>query len=152
MTTPLESLLSLKRWREDEAKNQFAVLLRELIKEEQNLHRTENQYSAVSERLESSMSELVNIDEIKRLNEYLGSLLIKSHLQRGVISEKERLVKDARKLLVGASTEKKIIERLNDKRKTLIEDKNRRNEQAVTDESVAAGHIRKTRFLAVLSG
>ncbi|WP_333652372.1 flagellar export protein FliJ [Dissulfurispira sp.] len=142
MRTPLESLLNLKIWKEDEAKNRFAVLLKELATEERRLYELEDRYSSTGKKLECT-DELVNIDEIKRLNEYLEHLLIRIHRQKGIILEKERQVEDARKVLVEASKEKKIFEKLDERHKSALKKEYKRKEQIGTDEHAVTGHHRK---------
>jgi flagellar FliJ protein len=143
MRTPIESLLNIKRWKEDEAKNLFANRLKKLTVEEKRLRDLEEQYDSVSKRLGSNTDELINIDEIKKLGEYLELLLIKIHRQEKVIVDKERELEDARRLLTDASKEKKIFERLDEKQKTAIGKEFRRKEQIRTDEHAGAGHHRK---------
>jgi flagellar FliJ protein len=146
MRTPLESLLNIKIWKEDEAKNRFAVLLKELAAEEMRLHELEDHYSSTGKEIAKKMEntdELVNIDEIKRLNEYLEHLLIRIHQQKRIITEKERQVEDARKALVEASKEKKIFEKLDERHKSALKKEHKRKEQIGTDEHAAAGHQRK---------
>ncbi len=142
MRTPLESLLNLKIWKEDEAKNRFAIFLKELAAEERRLHELEDQYSSTGKRLECT-DELVNIDKIKRLNEYLEHLLIRIHQQKKVIAERERQVEDARKALVDASKEKKIFEKLDERHKSALKKEHKRKEQIGTDEHAVTGHHRR---------
>ncbi|HBR17171.1 MAG TPA: flagellar export protein FliJ [Deltaproteobacteria bacterium] len=143
MKTPIESLLNIKRWHEDEAKNFFAVLLKELAVEEKQLLNFEHQYNTTSKKLECSSDELVNISEFMKLNEYLEQLLVKIHHQMKVIAEKERLVELARRALIEATKEKKVFEKLDEKHKDLIKAEFRRKEQIGTDEHAVTGHNRK---------
>ncbi len=143
MRTPLKSLLNLKRWKEDEAKNRFAILLKELAAEEKRLYDLEDKYNLTGKKLECSTDELVNIEEIKKLSEYLEHLLIKIQHQKKVISEKEKQVENARKHLVEASKEKKIFEKLDEKQKSASKKESKRKEQIRTDEHAATGHHRK---------
>ncbi|MCL4536495.1 MAG: flagellar export protein FliJ [Nitrospirae bacterium] len=143
MRTPLESLLNIKRWKEDEAKNRFAILLKELSVEEKRLYDLEEQYNSVSKKLECNTDELVNIDEIRKLNEYLEHLLIRIHQQKKVIADKEKQVEESRRSLVEASKEKKIFEKLDEKQKSASKKELKRKEQIGTDEHAATGHHRK---------
>lgn len=143
MRTPIESLLSLKRWKEDEAKNHFVILLKELAIEEKRLYDFEEQYNFIIKRLQCNAGEFVNIDEIRKLNQYLEHLLIRIQNQRNVIAEKERQVEAARKHLIEASKEKKIFEKLDEKQKTAAKKEFQRKEQVRTDESAVTGHNRK---------
>lgn len=143
MRTPLESLLNIKRWKEDEAKNRFAVLLKELAMEEKRLAGFEEQYKAISKDLESDGDELINISEVVRLNEYLDHVLNRIHHQAKVIADKENQVEAARRALIEASKEKKVMEKLEEKKKDAINEEYRRKEQIRSDESAVTGHIRK---------
>jgi flagellar FliJ protein len=143
MRTPIESLLNIKRWNEDEAKNRFALLLKELASEEGRLRDLEEQYRSLGKKIESGMDELVNIDDIKKLNQYLENTLIRIHRQKKTIAEKERTVEDARICLVEASREKKVFERLDEKNKAVLEKEHARKEQIRTDEHAVTGHHRK---------
>ncbi|MFZ5998187.1 MAG: flagellar export protein FliJ [Nitrospirota bacterium] len=141
MRSPVESLLNLKRWKEDEAKNRFALLLRELATEEAKLHKLEEQYQSLSTRF-GGADELINIDEIKRLNEHLEHLLSTIQRQKSILADKEREVEAARRHLADASKDKKIFERLDEKQKHLMEKELRRKEQIGTDEHAVNGHNR----------
>lgn len=143
MKTPIESLLSIKRWHEDEAKNFFAALLKELAVEEKQLLNFEHQYNTISKKLECGPDEAVNVSEFLKLNEYLEQLLVKIHRQIKVIAEKERLVELARKALIEATKEKKVFEKLDEKHKDVIKADSRRKEQIGTDEHAVTGHNRK---------
>ncbi len=134
--------MNLKIWKEDEAKNRFATLLKELAVEEKKLGELEARYSVTGRKLQCT-DELVNIDEIKRLNEYLEHLLIRIHQQKRVIAEKERQVEDARKALVEASKEKKIFEKLDERHKSTLKKEHKRKEQIGIDEHAVTGHHRK---------
>ncbi len=67
----IESLLNLKRWNEDEAKQRFAFMLGELVEEEKRLLGLEEHYKETEKKFESATNELIDISEIKKLNEYL---------------------------------------------------------------------------------
>jgi flagellar FliJ protein len=142
----LESLLNLKIWKEDEAKNRFAILLKELAMEERRLRELEDRYSSTGKKMAQkteNTDEMVNIDEIKRLNEYMEHLLIRIHRQKGIVAEKEKQVEDARKALVEASKEKKIFEKLDERHKSALKKEHKRKEQIGTDEHAVTGHQRK---------
>lgn len=143
MRTPIECLLNIRRWNEDEAKSRFAASLKELAVEEKHLLNFEHQYNTTSKKLECGPEELVNIAEFMKLNEYLEQLLVKIHHQMKVIAEKERLVEIARRALVEATKEKKVFEKLDEKHKEVIKSESRRKEQIGTDEHAVTGHIRK---------
>ena len=139
----IKSLLGLKKWKEDETKNRFAALLKELAHEERLLADMEDQFRCIGKRLDYGTDEMVNIDEVKRLNEYLGHLLSKINRQKETIAGKERQVEEARNALVDATKERKVFERLDEKRQAAFEKEIRRKEQIGIDEHAITGHTRK---------
>lgn len=143
MSGAIKGLLSIKRWKEDEAKNAFAVLLKELDTEEKRLAGLEERYGAVRQRVERAADGLIDVGEMKRLNEYLGHLIAKIDLQKKRIAEKETQVEEARNLLVDATKDRKIFEKLDERRRDVLAKENRRKEQIDTDEHATIRHKRK---------
>ncbi|MCL5237176.1 MAG: flagellar export protein FliJ [Nitrospirae bacterium] len=143
MSGAIKSLLSIKKWKEDEAKNMFAVFIKELDTEEKRLLSLEEQFQATRQRLECSINELININELKRLNEYLDHVLAKIERQKKEVVEKEKQVEEARNVLVDATKDRKIFEKLDEKQRDALEKENKRKEQIGTDEHAASGHRRK---------
>ena len=140
----IESLLSIKRWKEDEAKQQFAHFLRELVLEEKRLQGLEEKYKEAEKNFESVSNKSVEISEIRKLNRYLEHLVERIRYQKKVIALKESQVEEARKLLQEASKEKKTFERLDEKQKDSFNKSERRKEQIRIDENAVIRHARKT--------
>ncbi len=140
----IESLLNLKRWSEDEAKQKFALVLKELDVEEKRLLGLEEQYRSAGRKFESASSELIDIAEIRRLNYYLEHVLAGIRRQKKVIELKEIQVETARKALHEASKEKKTFEKLDEKQKSALLKEFKRKEQIGTDEHAGIRHARKT--------
>lgn len=143
MKTTVTNLLGLKRWQEDEAKNIFASLLKSLDLEEKLLYEFESMHLKICETLHLKSNEFINIDDIKKQNEYLEYLLYMIHRQKKVIAQKEKEIENARRLLAEATKEKKIFERLDEKHREVIKKEIIKTEQAATDEHAVTGHIRK---------
>ena len=141
----VESLLNLKRWKEDEAKQQFAHCLRELAVEEKRLLALEEQYKDVGRKFESASNELIEIAEIRRLNRYIEYLLDKIVHQKNVIVQKELQVEESRKALQEASKEKKTFEKLDEKQKSVLSKEVKRKEQINIDENAVIRHARKSK-------
>lgn len=144
MSTPVESLLNIKRWSEDEAKNRFALALKELAVAEERLLYLQTQCEEIGQKLMCVNGEPVTMAELARMNDYRQGLFVKIELQHEVITENERLVERARLFLAEASKERKTFERLNDKQKEARDKEARRVEQIVSDEHAVTGHTRKT--------
>ncbi len=138
----IESLLNLKRWSEDEAKQRFALVLKELDVEEKRLLGLEEQYMHASRKFESASNELIDIAEIRRLNYYLENVLARIRRQRKVIELKEIQVDTTRKALQEASKEKKTFEKLDEKQKSALRKEVKRKEQIGTDEHAGIRHAR----------
>lgn len=138
----IESLLNLKRWSEDEAKQRFSLVLKELDVEEKRLLGLEEQYMQAGRKFESASNELIDIAEIRRLNYYLENVLAKIRRQRKVIELKEIQVETARKALQEASKEKKTFEKLDEKQKSALRKEVKRKEQIGTDEHAGIRHAR----------
>ncbi len=141
----IESLLNLKRWSEDEAKQKFALVLKELDVEEKRLLGLEDQYRRAGRKFESASKELIDISEIKRLNYYLEHVLDRIRLQKEVIELKEIQVETARKALQEASKEKKTFEKLDEKQKSALRKEVKRKEQIGTDEHAGMRHVRRAK-------
>ncbi|MBI5212480.1 MAG: flagellar export protein FliJ [Nitrospirae bacterium] len=145
MRSPIKSLLNIKIWREDEAKSRFAILLRELAAEEKRLYDLEEEFAGTGKKMECDADELVDVEEIKRLNNYMERVLVEIHKQRRVISDKAKHVEIARNALVEASKEKKVFEKLDEKNTAAVKKEFERKEQIGTDEHAVTGHNRKSK-------
>lgn len=140
MPTPVESLLNLKRWEEDEAKNRFAWLLKELAIEEGLLKELEQNYALSSEKVKNYHDEPKTIDKIQELFVFIEALLSKIHRQEEAIKNKGLEVERARMLLNEATKERKTFERLDERQKEITKKEMERKEQKITDEHASARH------------
>lgn len=143
MSTPVESLLNIRKWNEDEAKNRFALALKELAVAEERLMYLEGRFEETGRKLMCSDGEPVIMDELVRLNESREILFLKIAEQKAVVAGKESAVESARALLEEATMERKIFERLDEKQKAERAREARRMEQIGTDEHAVTGHTRK---------
>lgn len=134
MTRSLESLLNLKRWREDEVKNLFALLLKELAVEEEKLALLETQHALIADKLNEGTEELVDIDEIRKLQEYSDHLVTRIQQQRESVVSRQEKVDTCRALLLEVSQERKTFERLDEKMRESAEFEHQRKEQVDADE------------------
>jgi flagellar export protein FliJ len=134
MSRSIESLLNLKRWREDEVKNLFAILLKELAIEEEKLAALEVHHDLISGKLNEGSEELVDIEEIRRLQDYSGQLVEKIQYQRTSVATAQQRVEDARAVLTEASQDRKTFERLDEKIRQTADDEQERKEQVDADE------------------
>lgn len=145
MTRSIESLLNLKRWREDEVKNLFAILLKELAIEEEKLAALEIHHDLIAGKLADGSDELVDIEEIRRLQDYSGQLVVRIQQQRTALAAAEQKVEDARGLLKDASQDRKTFEHLDEKIRRTAEEELERKEQIDADERAVTQYGRNRR-------
>ncbi|TAN44326.1 MAG: flagellar export protein FliJ [Nitrospirae bacterium] len=143
MATPIESLLNLKKWEEDEAKNRFAMRLKELAVEEGILARLEQDYALSAQKVKNCSDEPKTIDKLQELLVFIEGLLYRIHSQEEVIKIKGLEVERARLLLTEATKERKTFEKLDERQKDIIKKDMERKEQKITDEHASARHGRK---------
>jgi len=145
MIRSFESMLNLKRWREDEVKNMLALCIKEHAIEEEKLLKLESQYDFVSRQIGEVSKKTIDIGDIQRLQQYSEQLVIEIQRQRIVVTEHERKVDDARALLLDVSKERKTYERLDEKMKTTHKQQTSRKEQNDADERASTQHGRHER-------
>ncbi len=135
MSTAIESLLGLKTWKEEEAKNLFALALRDVAIEEDRLRNLEDALISVEREFLRFKEGDFDVEEIRRALEYQDSLVKQIALQRTKIQQKEKIAEKARVELVEATKEKKIFERLHEKQQEAEAKRILSIEQRLSDES-----------------
>lgn len=143
MSTSIRSLLGLKRWKEDELKSLFALLIRELHAEEEKLETLESQHAIIGASHNNGGDELVDIAEIRRMQDYAEHLVLQVRRQRAVIAAKQNQVDEARAFLLDATKERKTFERLDDKQRRDAEQDQQRREQNDADERAVITYGRR---------
>ncbi|MCE5312807.1 MAG: flagellar export protein FliJ [Nitrospiraceae bacterium] len=138
MSAIIESLLKIKRWTEDDAKNKFAQLLKELSVEEHRLADLEHQYKGLVLKIKSEARMEIDIDKLKKMHEYSEHMLNRIQMQKNVVAVKESDVDLARKILAEATKDKKVFEKLDEKHKTAVKAEHKKIEQHRTDEHAAS--------------
>ncbi|MCX8027941.1 MAG: flagellar export protein FliJ [Thermodesulfovibrionales bacterium] len=137
MASTIQSLLGLKQWQEDEAKNAFAQALKSLSAEEDILRALEDKLNSLKKDFINLSSRDTDIDSLKSILDYQEYLIYKISMQRDVISKKEIEVEEARKKLVEATKERRIFERLREKEILQIQKQQERLERIQTDETTS---------------
>jgi len=143
MKTPLESLISLKRWEEDEAKNLFAMARKELDDQERRLADLEENFGALRKRMTYSENEAVSIDEIQKLNGQMEHLFKLLERQKALVAEGRTRMEEAMKILSDASKERKTYEKVDEKHKEAERGEVRKKEQKGIDEHAVMRHKQK---------
>lgn len=137
MPSTIENLLNLKIWMEDEIKNRFASVLRELSIEEDILRSYENKLQEIEEIFENYKEGTLELSKIQDLLVYQDYMINKKEAQKKIIAQKEELVEKIRLELVEATREKRIFQRLLEKEKEKEAKKIQRLEQISSDESAS---------------
>jgi flagellar export protein FliJ len=117
MKNPLESLLSLKRWEEDEAKNLFVLAKKELEEGETCLESLERNFKAIREGIKENENKSVTIDEIRQRQQHIEHLVALLQLQKDVVAIGIKRLEEATRIMAGASMERKIFEKVDDRHK-----------------------------------
>jgi flagellar protein FliJ len=117
MKSALDSLLSLKRWEEDEAKNLFVLAKKELESEEARLESLETDFAAISRSIKEDEKKAVTIEKMGQAHRHLEHLVSLLQRQKKVIAKSEKRLEEARIIMAGASLERKIYEKVEDKHK-----------------------------------
>ena len=117
MSTPLESILSLKRWEEDEAKNLFVLAKKELEGEEERLETLEKNFLAIRDGIKADGNSSATIDEIRQRQQHIEHVLALLQLQKEAVATGIRRLEDATAIMSEASMERKIFEKVDERHK-----------------------------------
>jgi flagellar FliJ protein len=134
MKTPLENLLSLKRWEEDEAKNLVAWARKDLDIEEKRLAGLEENFSILREKMRYPEKGAVTIDEIRKMNEHMQHLFGLLQRQKDVIIASEKRLNEAMSILAEAARERKTYEKVDERHKEAARQELNKKEQKGIDE------------------
>lgn len=132
--TPLESLLTLKHWEEEEAKGLFATAKKEFEIEEKRLLGLEENFKLIRDEAGCSQNGPICIDDIKKRNEHMEHLCRLIGRQKENVDASQKRLDQAKEILANASMERKIYERVEEKHKAAEMFEQKRKEQRVIDE------------------
>jgi flagellar protein FliJ len=144
MKTPIESLLSLRRWEEDEAKNFFVLAKKELEKEEDRLAGLEKNFASFREALREKEKKGSTIDQIKQAQQRFDHLLLLIHRQRDEVAGSAQRLEEAKRIMTAASLERKKFERVDDRHKEAERHESQRKEGRDIDEHAVLRYKKKT--------
>ena len=140
MKTPLESLLSLKRWEEDEAKNLFAVARKNLDEQEKRLAHLEENFRLLREKMQYSDKGAVTIDEMQKLNRHMEHLFGLLQSQKASLAASRKSLDEAMKIMAEAAKERKTYEKVDERHKEAELGELKRKEQRGMDEHAVMRH------------
>jgi flagellar protein FliJ len=140
----LQTVLDLKQKIEDDEKEKLAKLIQEKIREEQVLERLKQaEIQARNEIREKQQAGKLDIDELRRYDSHL------KRLANAIISQKLRLkeldirIEDQRQVLLKASQDKKIYEKLKEKHKEVFLQEQEDEERKFIDELATSRYRRE---------
>jgi len=137
MPSTIENLLNLKIWKEDEAKNRFALSLKDLATEEEILKNYKDKLLEIEDDFKKYNEGSIDLSKIKDVMAHQEYLIRKIAEIKKNILKKEEIVERHRLELVEATKEKRIFHRLFDKQKEQELKKQQRLEQIISDESAS---------------
>jgi len=140
MKTPLESLLSLKRWEEDEAKNIFAEARKDLDEQEKRLARLEENFRVLRERMQYTDKGAVTIDEIQKLNRHMEHLFGLLQNQKLSVTASKNRLDEAMQILTKAAKERKTYEKVDERQKESERGERKKKERRGIDEHAVMRH------------
>jgi flagellar export protein FliJ len=140
MKTPLESLLSLKRWEEDEAKNLFAIAKKELDVQEKGLASLEENFRVLRDKMRNPDKAAVTIDEIQKLNAHMEHLFRLLQSQKLSVDASKKRLDEAMKILSEAAIERKTYEKVDERHKEAERGELKKKEQRGIDENAVMRH------------
>jgi flagellar export protein FliJ len=117
MKSPIESLLTLRRWEEDEARNLFVLAKKELVGEEERLAKLERDFAALREGMEERSKAASSIDEIRQAQQCFDHLMLLLKLQRDSVAKSAMKLEEAARVMAAAAMERKKFEKVDDRQK-----------------------------------
>ncbi len=140
MKTPLESLLSLKRWEEDEAKNLFAIARKDVDEQEKRLAHLEDNFRVLREKMQYPEKGAVTIDEIQKMNEHMDHLFGLLQSQKASVDASRKRLDEAMKIMAEAAKERKTYEKVDERHKEAERGELKKKEQRGMDEHAVMRH------------
>jgi flagellar protein FliJ len=134
MKNPLESLLSLKRWEEDEAKNLFVTARQELDEKEERLEGLERNFAELRDNIKLREKKPAAIDEIRQVQAHMERLLSFLQQQKDAVAMSRKRLDDAARIMEEAQKERKIFEKVDEKNKAAEKQVKQKKEEKDIDE------------------
>ncbi len=130
----LESVLKLKTQMEDNAKNSLARAARELEYQKDYLGQLEQVKEDSMQTLNSSVDKGIPVYEVRNYNNFFGLMKNKINNQKVNVNNAQKDVDINREALIHAMQEKKILEKLKDKKYEEYIKEQSKAEQLLIDE------------------
>ena len=140
MKTPLESLLSLKRWEEDEAKTLFAITRKDVDEQEKRLADLEDNFGALRDKIRNPNKAAVTIDEIQKLSAHMEHLFSLLQIQKESVAASRKRMDEAMNILAEAAKDRKTYEKVDERHKETERGELKKKEQRGMDEHAVMRH------------
>lgn len=130
----LESVRNLKIQMEDNAKNNLAAASRELERQKDHLSGLVSTKESSIKELNAEVDKGISINKIKNYNNYLSLLKSRITYQKENVNKAQKYVDIKRDCLVKAVQERKILDKLRDKKYEEYTKEQGKAEQVLIDE------------------
>lgn len=130
----LESLRRLRAAREEERKRAFAEAAKVYRKELERLGELEAREARAREELSARMASGCTREELLVLRDFLEGISISIRSQRSRVEEARQRMEEERRLLVEASRERKVVDKLHERALERYRYEAAREEQGILDE------------------
>jgi|WetSurMetagenome_2_1015567.scaffolds.fasta_scaffold00033_53 flagellar protein FliJ len=144
MKSPIESMLTLRRWEEDETKNLFVLAKKELEKEEDRLLSLEKNFAALRAAMKANEKKPATIDQISQAQRHLDHITLLIHRQRETVAGCSKRLEEAAVIMAAASLERKKFEKVDDRQKEAKKKENRKKEERDIDEHAVLRYKKNT--------
>jgi len=133
----MQSLLSLKSRMEEQKKQEFGEAINKLEQEKSFLEGLNMEKEHTLLKLRESVNGKISPTDFKNFNNYVEVLKKRIVAQMGVIIETEKYVEKKRLELVEATKERKMLDKLKEKKHEEYIEEEKKQEQKINDEIVS---------------
>jgi len=130
----LETLIKVRKIKEDKEKKRYADLVKELSKANDDLTNLNQQVVNVYETHEKDLEQSRSIEFVKEGFSFLEALKDKIKLQKNLLLKRQESVSKQREILLGAVKQRKIIEKHKEKKFEEYKSNSRKQETRILDE------------------
>lgn len=133
----LQSLLNVKEQLENNLKNMLGKAVMELQKRLDRLSELEKEKEGVIRKINSGAEGGITVAKLKKYNSYLSYVNEKIDFQKEKVNEQQKVVDKYREELVKAMQERKMFEKLKEKKFEEFLKEEEHKEQRIIDETVS---------------
>jgi len=144
MSTPIESLLTLRRWEEDEAKSLFVLAKKDLENEEDRLSGLERNFTALREGIKANENKGLTIDQIRQAQQHFDHLMLLLQRQRDAVAKSAQRLEEAARIMAAAALERKKFEKVDNRQKEAGRREQLKKEERDIDEHAVQRYKRNT--------